>query len=149
MAARRIHQNRAIYSASNVREALAAALSEIKDQDGLTDSDIGAVLGKSADRAREYRLGTSTMDAETYGRGKREWNGRFTGYFERLCVDSRPGHVTDHMALTHVLSAAAEISKALDDGEITPAEIRDNRRELEQAKDALESLLSKLKIEAA
>ena len=61
MAARHIHTNRAVYSASNVREALAAALTEIKDEDSLTDADIGAVLGKSADRAREYRLGTSTM----------------------------------------------------------------------------------------
>ena len=149
MAARHIHTNRAVYSASNVREALAQALTEIKDEDSLTDADIGAVLGKSADRAREYRLGTSTMDAETYGRGKREWSGRFCGYFERLCVDSRPGYVNDHLTLTHVLNAAAEISKALDDGEITPAEIRDNRQKLEQAKDALECLLSKLKIEAA
>ena len=145
MADRHIHQRRAVFSATNVREALAESLTEIKEQDGLTDADLGAILGKSPDRAREYRLATATMDAETFGRGKREWNGRFTGYFDRLCEDSRPGKANDHGSLTAVLNAAACLSKALEDGEIEDSEVRDHRSELEAAYDAIGAQLAKLR----
>jgi hypothetical protein len=146
MSGRQIHPKRPVFSASNVREALAQALTEIKNEDGLTDADLGAVLGKSPDRAREYRLATATMDAETYGRGKREWNGRFTGYFERLCVDSRPSSaVSDHEALTACLKGGVMLAEALEDGEITPEEVRAHRRELEDLRDAIEAQLCKLR----
>lgn len=142
---RHIHRTRRIFSASNVRWAIATALEEIKEADDLTDDDLGKVLGKSADRARAYRRQEATMDAETFGRGKREWNGRFTGYFDRLCEDSRPGKGCDHTALTAVLDAAARLSKALEDGEIKPSEVRDNRSQLEAARDAIDAQLGKLR----
>lgn len=149
MSVRAIHGKRPVYSASNAVESLGRAIHEIKHQDGLTWSDIGAVLGKSEDQVAKYADGTATMDFVTYGRGKREWNGRFTGYFDRLCVDSRPGTVSDHAALTHLLMAATGISEALDDGEITLPEIRTNRATLENARDAIDALLGRLKVEAA
>lgn len=136
---------RPAYSASNALEALGRALHEIKAQDGLTWSDIGAVLGVSDDQAAKYAEGTATMNAVTLGRGKKEWNGRFTGYFDRLCEDSRPGKVCDHSALTAVLDAAARLAKALEDGEIKPSEVRDNRSQLEAARDAIEAQLQKLR----
>lgn len=137
------------YSASNALEAIGRAIHEIKHADGLTWADIGAVLGVSDDQAAKYAEGTAAMSAVTYGRGKREWNGRFTGYFDRLCVNSRPGKVNDHTSLTAVLNAAACLSKVLEDGAITPAEVRDHRSELEQARDAIEEQLGKLKVAAA
>lgn len=145
MSARHIHTRRAVYSASNVREALAKAIIEIQEADGLTDADVGKVLGKSADRARAYRRCDATMDAETFGRGKQYWNGRFTGYFDRLCVDSRPGTLTDQACESHVLKAALALSVALEDGTITPEEIRQNRQTIENARDALDGLLSRLR----
>lgn len=133
------------YSASNALQAIGRALHEIKAHDGLTWADIGAVLGVSDDQAAKYAEGTAAMSAVTYGRGKREWNGRFCGYFERLCIDSRPGKVNDHTSLTAVLNAAACLAKALEDGDIKAAEVRDHRSELEAAYDALGAQLGKLK----
>jgi hypothetical protein len=145
----RIHGNRVAYSASNALEAVGKALNEIKTADRLTWGDIGAVLGVSEDQAARYADGTATMNFVTYGRGKHYWNGRFTGYFERLCIDSRPGKVNDHGALTAVLNAAACLSKALEDGDIEAREVRDHRSELEAAYDALGMQLGKLRIAAA
>lgn len=141
--------NRPVFSASAALEAAGRALNEIKAQDRLTWGDIGAVLGKSEDQAAKYADGSATMDFITFGRGKREWNGRFTGYFDRLCVDSRPGKVNDHGSLTAVLNAAACLAKALEDGDIEAREVRDHRKELEAAYDALGAQLGKLKVAAA
>lgn len=143
MSAPLIHGNRSIYSASAAAAAIGRAILEIKSEDTLTWAEIGIVLGKSEDQVAKYADGSAYMDFVTYGRGKREWNGRFTGYFERLCVDSRPGNQCDHSALTNVLSAATSLSQSLADGEITAAEIRESRQLLEQARDDLDALLSK------
>lgn len=145
MPARDFHRRNRVYSGSNVLWALSAALSEIKDADDLTDADMGAVLGKSPDQARAYRRGEAMMDAETFGRAKREWNGRFTGYFDRLCEDSRPGSHCDRTTLTSVLDAAMCLSRALEDGAITPEEVLRNRAALENAMDAIASQLVKLR----
>lgn len=136
---------RPAYSASNALAAIGRAIHEIKVQDGLTWADIGAVLGVSDDQAAKYAEGTASMNAVTFGRGKREWNGRFTGYFDRLCVDSRPGLVDDHSSLSRMLDAAAKISHMLEDGKITPEEVRAHRKELEAARDAIEAQLGKLR----
>lgn len=136
---------RPAFSASNALSALGRAIHEIKSADGLTWSDIGAVLGVSDDQAAKYAEGTATMNAVTLGRGKKEWNGRFTGYFDRLCEDSRPGKVTDHSALTAVLEAAGVLCKAMANGEIEPHEVRDHRAELEAAREAIDAQLGKLR----
>lgn len=146
MAARHFHQPRRVFSASNVRWAIAEALNEIKEADDLTDEDMGAVLGKSPDRARAYRRMEATMDAETFGRAKREWNGRFTGYFDRLCEDSRPGKVNDRRGQCSVLKAALAMSEALEGDEtIVTEEVRKNRAALEAAVEAIQAQLAKLR----
>jgi hypothetical protein len=142
---RTIHGNLPVFSASSALEALGRALHEIKAADRLSWSDVGAVLGVSEDQAAKYGEGSAAMNAVTFGRGKREWNGRFTGYFDRLCEDSRPGKRDDHNALTTVLQAAACLSKCLEDGAIKPTEVRDHRSELEAARDALDAQLAKLR----
>lgn len=144
MSAPTIAGNRRAYSASNALDALGRALHEIKTSDGLTWADMGAVLGVSDDQAAKYAEGTAAMSAVTFGRAKREWNGRFTGYFDRLCVDSRPGKASDQCTLTAVLQAASCLAKALEDGQVTATEVRDHRSELEAARDAIDEQLRKL-----
>ena len=144
-----IVRNRSIFSDSNALEAIGRAIHEIKSQDGLTWEDIGKVFGVSDDQAAKYANGMASMSIVTFGRGKREWNGRFTGYFDRLCVDSRPGQFTDQHSLTHLLAAASHLSHALEDGEITPSEVRANRTALENARDAINAQLAKLEVRAA
>lgn len=134
-----------VFSASNALAALGKALGEIKAQDGLTWADMGAVLGVSDDQAAKYVDGTAAMNAVTFGRGKQYWNGRFTGYFDRLCADSRPGKIDDRRGHTTILEAALALSVALQDGSITPEEVRANRSTLENARDAIEQQLAKLR----
>jgi hypothetical protein len=140
-----IHGKRPVFSASSVLDAISRSLSEIKAEDRLTYSDLGALLGKSEDQAAKYCDGSATMDAVTFARAKREWNGRFTGYFDRLCVESRPTVHTDRQAQSSVLEAALALSKALeDDNAIDRDEVRQNRTTLESARDALNAQLAKL-----
>lgn len=136
---------RPVFSASAALEAAGRALNEIKAQDRLTWADVGAILGKSEDMAAKYADGSATMDFITFYRGKREWNGRFTGYIDRLCVDSRPGNVDDRHGQVTILEAALALSVALTDGDISPEEVRANRQTLENAKAAIEDQLSKLR----
>ena len=140
-----IHGKRPVFSASTVLEAIAAELSAIKATDNLTDADLGRVLGKSEDQAAKYRTGLAEMGVVAFAAAKREWNGRFTGAFDRLCVDSRPAAMSDRNAGCKVLKAALALAEALeDDDEIDIKEVRKNRSELEAARDAIETQLAKL-----
>lgn len=139
-----IHRTKPVFSASTVRDAIAQALTEIKDQDNLTDDDLGRVLGKSADQAAKYRTGLAEMGSYSFAAAKREWNGRFTGYYDRLCVESRPSAPNDQHHQTSILQAACALSVALEDGTITAEEVRANRSTLENARDAINEQLSKL-----
>lgn len=137
------------YSASRAVDALAKALGEIKAQDRLTYADIGAVLGRSEDQAAKYCDGSATMDAVTLGRGRREWGSRFTGYFDRLCDAGKPSAEADRECESAVLRAALALSQALaDDNAIRPDEVRASRAALEDARDALDAQLGKLRVAA-
>lgn len=134
-----------VFSASSVLDVLGEAIADIRKTDKLTYADIAAVLGVSEDQAAKYRDGTATMNVVTYARGKREWNGRFTGALDRLCVDSRPSAGTDRAKGSAVLKAALALSVALeDDDAIDKGEVRANRGTLENARDAIDALLAKL-----
>ena len=134
-----------VFSASSVIDEIATALTSIRLADRLTFSDIGAILGKSDDQAAKYCAGSAVMDAVTYARAKREWNGRFSGGLDRLCQESRPSHDADRARSSKVLKAALALSQALeDDDQVSPKEVRDNRAALEDARDALDQLLAKL-----
>jgi len=133
-----------------VLDVIGDALDRIKDEDGLTDADIGAVLGKSEDQAAKYRKGLTDMGLVSYARGKREWNGRFDGTLRRLCEESRPGRIDDRADTNKVLKAALVLSEALNvDDAISTEDVRANRSTLERARDAIEAQLTKLKPEAA
>lgn len=146
MADRHFHGNAATYSATRALDAIAKALGEIKAQDRLTYADLGAILGKSEDQAAKYCDAGATMDAVTFGRGKREWGSRFTGYFDRLCDDGRSTENADRACESAVIRASLALSEALaEDGVIAPEEVRENRSALERARDALDAQLGKLR----
>lgn len=133
------------FSALNVVNAIADALIAIRREDHLTFGDMAAVLGTSEDQAAKYCAGSATMNAVTYARAKREWNGRFSGGLDRLCEAGRPTPDADRARGSKVLKAALALSVALeDDDEISPKEVRANRATIEQARDALDELLRKI-----
>lgn len=131
-----------IFSASKVLETVGSDLALIKSQDRLTYADLAAILGKSEDQAAKYCEGTAEMGVVAFARAWREWNGRFAGGLATLCHDSRPSKHCDRVRQSRVLEAALALSVALqDDGEVSPAEIRDNLPELEAARDALDEMI--------
>lgn len=147
MSNRQSTAKRPVFSASAVLEAVASELSVIKAADGLTDADLGRVLGKSEDQAAKYRAGLAEMGVVAFAAAKREWNGRFTGALDRLCVESRPGvgKGNDRSVVTAVTKALYEISVAMEDDEVvSPEEVRVRRKALEQGRDAFNELLSRL-----
>lgn len=149
MSDKAIHGKRVVYSEQSAVAALAKALGEIKHADALTLDDMAAVLGKSSDQVAKYLAGEAKMDAVTLGRGKREWNGRFTGYFDRLCEESRHGGPSDRECESSILKAALALSVALaDDNSISAREIRANRQTIEAAHDALGALLARVRVAA-
>jgi len=145
-----IHGKRRALSASSILEAIGTDLSQIRLEDGLTFKDLGRYLGKSEDQAAKYCDGTAEMPVTAYAFAKAQWNGRFTGTLDRLILDSR-GHVTsDRSKATVITKALLEISAALeDDEEASPREVRAMRKCLEEAKDAIDGFLEKMKVRAA
>ena len=136
---------RAVFSESTVLRAIGDEIALIKSQDKLSWDDIAAVFGVSDVQAAKYADGTAKMGVVAYARGKREWNGRFTGALDRLCHDTRPVADADRKRHSKVLKAALALSVALeDDDEITAVEVRSNRATIEQARDALDELLRKI-----
>ena len=131
-------------SASIIRKAIAEDLMQIKHEDGLTFEDIGRVLGKSADQAARYCDGTASMCAETYTFAREAWNGRFTGRLDALLY-GRPDTTCDRRKHSSILRASLAISIMLEDESIDDEEIRDNRKALEEARDAIDRLLSRIK----
>jgi hypothetical protein len=130
-------------SASMIRKAIADDLMQIKHEDGLTFDDIGRVLGKSADQAARYCDGTASMCAETYAFAREAWNGRFTGRLDAL-LSGLPDATCDRHKHSSILRASLAISIMLEDESIDDEEIRDNRKTLEEARDAIERLLSRI-----
>jgi hypothetical protein len=136
---------RSVFSASAVLEAIATDLTAIKDADGLTDADLGAILGKSGDQAAKYRTGLAEMRIVAFARAKREWHGRFTGSLDRLCGDERHAGLDDAMCQSAIIRAGLVLAMAMERGRlITPEQVRDNRAALEAALDAIQAQLAKL-----
>jgi hypothetical protein len=144
MTIRQSTASRPVFSASAVLDAVAAELSTIKHEDNLTDADLGRVLGKSEDQAAKYRTGLAEMGIVAFAAAKREWNGRFTGALDRLCAESRPIASDDRPILTALFDLGSRLSKALEDGEIKPSEVRDSRAQLEGFRDMIDEQLRKL-----
>lgn len=139
-----IHGYRRTLSASAVHQAVADDLSLIKHEDRLTFADIGRVLGKSEDQAAKYCDGTAEMGVSAYAFARERWNGRFTGSLDRLIADARGDKTDDRAKESCILKAALALSVALADNELSDAEIKANRKTLEDAAEAIDSLLRRL-----
>lgn len=145
MTARASTASRRRLSASMIREAMAADLMQIRQEDGLTFDDIGRVLGRSADQAARYCDGTASMSAETYAFAREAWGTRFTGRLDALLGMAAENRSSDRSKGSALLQAALALSVALeDDGEIDPPEVVANRKTLERARSAIDELLGRI-----
>lgn len=145
MTARQSTASRRVFSASNALQVLGDTLSDIKHEDKLTFADLGRVVGKSDDQAAKYCDGSAEMGAVAFMLAWREFNGRFTGPLQRFVEETRPAAVDDRHGHTSILQAALALSVALQDGDISPEEVRANRSTLENARDAIDAQLAKLR----
>lgn len=139
-----IHGKTRPVTASDLLDALAGDLTKIKSEDKLTWATIGEVLRRGEDQAAKYADGTATMDWIAYKRGEMAWNGRFTGAVDRL-LQSASEPVDPKQAQSCLLKASLALSLALEDGELTDAEILANRKPLEDAADKIARLLQRVK----
>ena len=133
-----------VVPASAILAALGDALSRIRQEDRLT----WAVLGKSEDQAAKYADGSAEMGAVAIFRAKQAWNGRFTGAADKLLEGALPAQ-DPHQAQSCLLKAALALSVALEDGDLTVAEIAASRSTLECSRDAIDALLARLTPRAA
>jgi hypothetical protein len=125
-------------SASKLVNALAHSLTDIKVEDELTDSDVGAILGKGDDQAAKYRTGLAEMSVTTFMRGCAAWNGRFANEaFAQVGMKLIPldaGEQTDMQGVTSLMRAVLALQEALeDDGVVDDVELAQRRSLIEDA----------------
>lgn len=138
MTAPQFHSRYRTIPASLMLSTLGASLTAIKSEDGATDSDLGAVLGKSDDRAAAYRNGDADMGLVSFLRGVREWDGRFAnavlGLVGMKVIPIEAGEGADRETLTAMATLLAQVAAALeDDGEIDDEELGGMSQALEAA----------------
>lgn len=132
-----------VIPASAILTALGDSLSRIRQEDRLTWADVDAVLGRSEDQAAKYADASAEMGAVAIYRAKLAWNGRFTGAADKLVADAAEAP-DPQSAQSCILRAALALSTALEDGDLSDAEIRAHRSTLEQSRDAIDALLGRL-----
>ena len=138
-----IVRKRRTVSASALLHSIAADLSQIRAEDGLTWDDMGRVIGKSADQAAKYADASAEMPVTAYLFAQREWGTRLTGRVEAM-VSADRHRTADHDVLPDVLTCARGIAQALGDGRICIEDIGTNRKEIEEAINGLQGLLARL-----
>jgi hypothetical protein len=151
MTAPHIHGRYRTIPASLMLETVGASLSKIKSEDRATDADLGAVLGKSEDRAAAYRDGRGDMGLVSFLRGCREWDGRFANDVLSLVgmklVEIDAGEGADRESLTAMASLLAKVASALeDDGRIDDAELLDMSQALEAAGKHIDRLRARRRV---
>lgn len=138
-----IHGVRRPITASMLREAVADRLSAIRQEDKMTWIEVGQVLGRSDDQAAKYADASAEMGFVSYAFAKLAWGKRFTGDVDKLLEAATPSTNAFH-AQSCVLRAALALAEALEDGDLTVQEIRDNRSTLEKAQDAIAAQLARI-----
>jgi len=149
MSGKAIHRPYRSISDTSLVEAMGRALSLIKEEDGLTDADLGRELGKAGeDSGRAYRTGFATMNAVSFIRGCQSWNGRFADeVFSLIGMKLTPldcGEPLGRSSATALTRLLLQVSVALEDGNITDAELVAMRRELDEAGRAIDSMRERL-----
>jgi hypothetical protein len=77
MSAPQLHGTPRTFTASGAVDAQNRIVTQIREEDGATWTDMGRVFGKSEDRAAAYGNTASAIDLPTFLSGCREWRGRF------------------------------------------------------------------------
>jgi len=138
-----ISRNFKTVSGSKLIDTLAASLSAIKDQDNLTDKELGQFLGKGLDAGKAYRTGYAEMGLVAFLRGCERWNGRFASDVFKLIGMKlsllATEAVTDQSLQTRLAKLMVEVSIALEDGVIDDIEIARMKRTLVEAGEAIDS----------
>lgn len=128
MTAPHIHGRFRGFSVSDALETIGRTLAEIREADRLTWADVGRVLGKSDDRARDYANALSEMPVSAFLLACREWNGRFgnpvlAAIGQKLvpvdgadCSDTEK--LTRILAFAHLLAGALADNGLVDDHEL-------------------------------
>lgn len=148
-----IRRNFRSVSSSDMLDSLGDALKRIKAEDGLTDCDLAAELGMSKDQTRRYCAGIADMPATVFLRACKRWDGRFAGDVLALVggkyVPLEPGETNDRTIATRLTKLLLELSVALEDGKLSDKELKDMRRAVEDAGQAVDTLRERLKVRAA
>jgi hypothetical protein len=144
-----IHGNgttrRRAITASAILDAIADALTLIKHEDRLRWSDMGEIIGKSEDQVAKYADGSATMDVISAAKARAAWGSRFTGNIDRL-IDKERAPISEGQAQHCILKCALAIEESRDQhGRLTIEDIRSNRATLENARDAIDAQLKRLK----
>jgi hypothetical protein len=134
-------------SGSSLIEAMAKSLQAIKDEDGLTDDELGRMVGKSGkDQGKAYRTGFTEMPTTSFLRACERWNGRFaTDVFALIGMKLVPldaGNMNDRASLSALTRLLLELSVALEDGEITQDELTAMKSAIEEAGKVVDRLRS-------
>lgn len=145
-----IHTRYATVPASLLLETLGDSLAKIRREDGATDEDLGAVLGKSGDTAERYRSGGSEMGVVAFLRGCRAWDGRFANAALALVgmklVAIESGEGSDRSGMTALSKLLAGLSEALEGDEVVDdRELAAMAAEIESAGKHIDRLRERLR----
>ena len=133
----------AFIPASVVRSTLGDAMGRIRSEEGLTWVELAELIGKGDDQTTRYVDASATMDVTTFYRAKQLWNGRFTGDADKLVSDAAEP-ISPRRTQSCVTKLAFELAAALEDGEMTRAELLGMKTTLQNAQDAIAAQLAEL-----
>ena len=150
---RTIHRPFKAIAASKLFELTGDALTQIKAEDGLTDADMGAALGKHSDQAAKYRTGLAEMGMVTFIRACERWNGRFSdSVFAEIGMKLAPlenDEPVNQMTASCITKLLLQLSVALEDGKVDDRELAGMRTALDEAGRAIDAMRAKLGPRAA
>jgi hypothetical protein len=147
MAAPRIPGNRPDISSSQALKAFARALSDAKDQAGLTDAAVADTLGRSLESARLYRLGDSEIALSAFLRAIAAFGETMSPVLALAGYRLVPvqAEITADLPKGIVLSNMLhELLVAVQDGELCDADLRDMADEIAQSAALLDELRDRL-----
>lgn len=131
-------------SASKLIDTLAESLALIKDQDDLSDKDLGKVMHKGLDAGKAYRTGFAEMGVVAFLRACERWNGRFANKalamigMKLVPLEARPQSDRSFSVILSRLKLA--VDEALEnDGEIDDHELDGMTTLLDEAGRAIDA----------
>ncbi len=135
MTDRRFHRVVAMPAASLLLEQLGDTLTAVKRCDNLHDSDLGDVLGKSADRAVAARRGEADISLTSFLRGVAQWGSSFgdplLAPVQYRLMPSAASGADDRAAPRVLTEALMKLIVAIEnDGEIDDHELNGARAEI-------------------